>query len=477
MHINFYRNNIDNSVMLPIYAYEIKAKTKNSESENLDVLGEAILGLLEVGKTIDVNWIINMLGIPFKYKKLVDYEINELLDSGNIVINDNEIIIEINNVSERNVEVFYVIYDRVNKILLDCILPENEFKGKYLRRNDDELVGKQNCIIKNEDRFPPDRYKICYLIQQLIRKSNETINHSEDSYYEEIDEFVRPFYQIDLDTVENIDKPIEADFLFKVTVDKNNDIQYESPFTKDNYSAYIEKNIKNRVNHEELKKLIQDFDFMDLEDCKKRSQAYINDYKKLDSNKLRVEHIEKIAYFKEVVSLEKNIYKNISITISNFDKVIKSILKEIVERFGESKMEKRNIRVSNFNNLEKINDVKIINSFINDNIKRISKDYRVIKNIGETSIVSYLKAIYISKYFTQQKYDQDVFDLFSENNRLNLFLSEVWMYRNSTGHNVERGRFYDSAYDLDIMEKERLQEVMSQLNEELIYFIKEVKKI
>ena len=122
-------------------------------------------------------------------------------------------------------------------------------------------------------------------------------------------------------------------------------------------------------------------------------------------------------------------------------------------------------------------DIRIIKSFINENIKRVSKDFKVIREIGQTSIVSYLKAIYLSKYFTQADFDNNVFEIFVRDNKLIEFLNDVWLYRNNTGHNVEKGRHYDSAYDLDIMNQERLREVMDELTEGLIYFVSVVKEL
>ena len=58
---------------------------------------------------------------------------------------------------------------------------------------------------------------------------------------------VRPFYRIDLETVENLDKPIEGYFLYKVLLNKEMEIEYEDPFTRNNYSIYMEKNIIKRL--------------------------------------------------------------------------------------------------------------------------------------------------------------------------------------------------------------------------------------
>lgn len=478
MYINYYGKNIENSIVLPVYVYEIKVRSilpRDRKKNNVDVLGEAILGLLDGMESIDIDYLANTLGIPSKYKKLLQYEVNELSDNGYITTDENGKILSLNKLDEKELENFYVIYDRVNNLFLDCIVSKNELDKRMIYR-DENLNSENNYFIKIEKRYTPDRYKVCYLIQQLITKSNKTAKYDEnDSDYSEIDEVIRPFYHISLETVENADNPIEANFLYKVSLDKEMEVIYETPFIKDNYSAYIENNILPNVDKNKLKSIIKRFDFIDTEMLKNQIKSYVKEYSQYDKDSVRLEHIDKIAYYQSVLSLNGEEYKKIASTISNFDKIAKSVLKEIVDKFGESRFEKKNIKVRYFNELEEINDICIINSFIDDNIKIIYKDLKVIRGITQTSIVSYLKAIYLSKYFTGTDLDKRVFDLFSTDKKLIQFLNDVWLYRNNTGHNVERGAFYNSAYDLDNMEKSRLKEVMDELGSGLIYFIKTVK--
>lgn len=478
MYINYYGKNVLNSIVLPVYLFEIKVKSSNkSDNSNLDVLGEAILGLLEENQVIDIMYISNLLGIPGKYKKLIEYEINELCDAGNIIIDENKKVLKLNNVVEAYLESFYVIYDKINKIFLDAIIPKSELDKKIFYR-DEEIKTADNYIIEEKERYYIQRYNICYQIQQLIAKSNSSINFDEeDSEYSDINEMVRPFYRIDLETVENLDKPIEGYFLYKVLLNKEMEIEYEDPFTRNNYSIYMEKNIIKNIDNKKVKNSIKRFEFIDMDFIKEKIQKYLKTYIKFDKDETRLEHIDKIAYYKAVIDLEREDYKKVASPINNFDKVVKSILKDIVDKFEDSKFEKRNVKVGSFNDLSSINNITIIESFINENIKRISKDFKVIRNIGQTSIVSYLKAIYLSKYFTQEEFEKDVFKIFSTDYKLIEFLNDVWLYRNNTGHNVEKGKHYDSAYDLDNMNQERLREVMSSLTEGLIYFVSVVKKL
>ena len=477
MYINYYGNNVLNSVVLPVYLFEIKVKSNNVKNNNLDVLGEAILGLLDENEIINISYISNLLGIPSKYKKIIEYEINELCDTGNIIIDENKKVLSLNDVAESYLESFYVIYDRVNKVFLDAIIPKNEL-DKKIYYNDMNIKTADNYFIEEGEKSYIQRYNICYLIQQLIAKSNNSINFDEeDSEYSDIEEMVRPFYHIDLETVENLDKPIEGYFLYKVLLNKEMEIEYEDPFTRNNYSTYIESNILNKIDNKKVKSIIKRFDFIDIDFIKDKIQNYLRSYRAFDNDETRLEHVDKIAYYKSVVDLEGEDYKKVASPINNFDKVVKSILKDITDKFGESKFEKRNVKVGNFNKLDNIKDIRIIKSFINENIKRVSKDFKVIREIGQTSIVSYLKAIYLSKYFTQADFDNNVFEIFVRDNKLIEFLNDVWLYRNNTGHNVEKGRHYDSAYDLDIMNQERLREVMDELTEGLIYFVSVVKEL
>ena len=126
MYINYYGNNVLNSVVLPVYLFEIKVKSNNVKNNNLDVLGEAILGLLDENEIINISYFSNLLGIPSKYKKIIEYEINELCDIGNIIIDENKKVLSLNDVAESYLESFYVIYDRVNKVFLDAIIPKND---------------------------------------------------------------------------------------------------------------------------------------------------------------------------------------------------------------------------------------------------------------------------------------------------------------------------------------------------------------
>ena len=309
MYINFYGNNILNSIVLPVYLFEIKVRSKSTNNNNLDVLGEAILGLLKEGDIIDIDYIGNILGIPNKYKKLIKYEINELCDSGNIIIDENKRILSLKNVAEAYLESFYVIYDRINKLFLDAIIPKDQLEKK-IYYNDEKIKISDNYFIEEHEKNYIKKYEICYLIQQLISKSNNSIEFDEeDSEYGNLDEMLRPFYHIDLDTVENLDKPIEGYFLYKVYLNKEMGVEYEDPFTRNNYSTYIKNNIINKVDNNKIKNIIRKSDFIDMGVIKESINKYLQCYTAFDNEEIRLEHVDKIAYYQAVVNLDAEDYK------------------------------------------------------------------------------------------------------------------------------------------------------------------------
>ena len=226
-----------------------------------------------------------------------------------------------------------------------------------------------------------------------------------------------------------------------------------------------------------MKRLLQIDYFRDLDQCKNKSEIYINKYKKLDQDKQRIEYIERISFYREVLSIPGEVYKNFALVISDIDKLVKSVLKELISKYGVISHERKNITIKAFCDLEEINDIKVIDTIINQRIKMISKDKELIKSIGESSIVSYLKCIYISNYLTSSKYEQKVFEVFSSNRRIIEFLNSIWLYRNNTSHNIEKQKHYDSDYDMEIMVQDRLEEVIEELMEEILYFAQAIKEI
>ena len=72
--------------------------------------------------------------------------------------------------------------------------------------------------------------------------------------------------------------------------------------------------------------------------------------------------------------IEKDIYKNYSSPILELEKIIKSILKEIVDKFKESKMTRKATAVNDFVELDEINnikDIKIIELLLDKKSKKI----------------------------------------------------------------------------------------------------------
>ncbi len=483
MYINFYGDKIEYAIRIPVFAYKISTNVIEKGS-SIDVLGETILKVIEEGATLDIDSLIRMIGIPYKYRKLVEYEINELLDNNKIKLDENGKILK-KSIYEKTTEDFYVLYDKSNKIFLDCIIPINEFEKRYLKKNifNNDKSYLVSSIVKNKDI---NKYGVCYRIQELITKSNSltNLNNENEDVFEYRDEeyvFIRPFYKINLDIVENIDNPIDTEFLIKVFMNQNQNIEYEDPFTNENTSIYIDRYIKNKIDESKLLKILNDNnEFMYIEKCKDNSIDYIKEYEQLDKFETRLNYIEKISLYRELLSLKSDIYKNFSLATIEIEKIVKSLLKDLIENFKESKVELKNIKISGLDSnhkMDSVKNIKIISTIINQNHKIIYKDKKVINSIGESSISTYLKCIYISKFLTNDKYESKVFDVFSNDYRLVQFLNDIWLYRNNTSHNIEKYKFYNPQYDMEIMYKERLLEVTQYLTNELLYFVQVIKNI
>lgn len=480
MHINFYKNNIDCAVVIPTLVYEINVKVKGNSKNYTDILGETILSLIETGEKLDIDKLLKLIGIPFKYKKLLECEINELLDNKVLSLDEDGKVAEINNSKNYHLETFYVIYDRVNKILLDYIIPKDEFRERYLKAFD--FDSNKTYYLGKESRkyIPEEKYKLCYQLQELINKSNNLSNLEEDEESQEEDgNFIRPFYEIHLDTIDNIDNPIEADFLIKIITNENQKIEFQSPFYITTYSKYIESCIKPKVDESKLLNILKkEYQiYLYLDKCKEKSMTYVNEYSKYDKDKSRLSEVEKISLYKEVLLLEGDAYKSFSLVIENINKILKSLLKECTISFAKSLVEKKNICINNLVELGDMKEILLVKSFIYKRQKFIHKDREIIKSIGESSIVSYLKCIFISKFLTNNPYEARVFDIFSKDVKLMSFMNEAWLYRNNTSHNIEKQEIYKSEYDMDNMQKERLIEVISELMDGLMYFVQTIKEI
>lgn len=486
MYINFYREKLDYAISIPVLAYKINTFTKGKKGD-IDVLGDAIINLISEGEKLDIDNITRLIGIPYKYRKLVEYEVNELLDGNKIKVDSNNII-ESKSKEDKSKEEFYVLYDKENNTFLNCIIPAWEFKKRYLvyENFDRDKSYYLNTNIKNKDI---NRYTICYKIQELITKSNIVSNIDLENnpgeldlfeYNNENDIFIRPFYEIRLDTVENIENPIEADFLIKAYINQKQEIEIEDPFTGDNTSVYIQQCVQNRLDKGKLIKLLNNNnEFMQIDKCSKKAKVYFEEYKQIDNNKERLNYIERISLYKELLLLDSNIYKNFGLATIEIEKVVKSRLKDIVDKFKKSKTPVRNISISGLclkNELDFVEDIKIVQAIKNYEYKLIQSEKKIINIIGESSISSYLKCIYMSKYFTKDNYEEEVFKLFTSDSRVVKFLNDIWLYRNNTSHNIEKNKyFYNSEYDMDVMYKERLLEVTQDLMTELIYFVDAIK--
>lgn len=468
MYINLYGKSLDGSVSIPVLAYKIKCKIISDSDESLDILAQTIINILEEKDKLDVMEISNILGIPQSYSKLVKYEVDELVDNKYIVIDSNNTIEKISVLNSTCTEDYYVLYDIKNKKMLECIIPSSEFKKYISKKENGRNASKpKRCYeIQNyekENRWI-ENYKISFEISELIAQANLSGMYGVSN-------------EILLESIENINNPIEMKMLFKAYINKDNEVEYECPFYKEDYSVYIEKYIRKKEHETKLYKILMDdyYDMFGL--CREKSNEFKNDYRKIDNDKKRLEYIEKIAHFKEAVSYNSDFYKNQGLIIHDLDKLSKSILKELLERYNTSDETIKKIILNQNVSLNSIEDIDIIKAILKTTIYNVEKGKKILDIVGEKSLVSYLNGIFVSKFIIKQELVANVYEKISNDRRIVKFLNDVWQYRNSTTHNVEKAKHYNPEYDMENMYRERLQEVVEELVEELMYFVQEIKKI
>lgn len=493
MLVNFYSNNIEYGITIPVRVYKFTAITepnyKIQENSKVDVLGELILTLLENKEKFNYKKLINTIGMPDKYTKLIDAEIKELKDNKNIVL-DNDNNIKKININTSHKEYFYIVYDCLNNKFMEYIIPQKEFEQNYLKRQK-KLRGVELYPLhgRNENVGKLKNYEICYNIKTKIDESNEAIFLYKENDQEEHNIYGPP-YRINLDRIENIYNPIIAEFIIKVNFDQNKNIYFEAPYTKDNNSIYINSYIANKVKNSDIINMIDKNKFNEMQYCEEQGLLNLDKYKKydkykkendLDAYNQRIKNAKKLFVFYEMLNIDGETYKSCSVPILELDKIVKSILKEITDKFvevtvdRETDSKKNRTCIRKFTELDEINDIKIISSILDKNTKKIHEGRKMIEFTGQESIVSYLICIYLSKFFNDNNYEKEIFDFFSKDRESIKFLNDVWMYRNNTVHSVEKRDIYDIDYDMDNMYKERLKEVFEELIAGLMNFIKKIK--
>lgn len=482
-YVNLYGKNIDCAVDIPVLLYKISVRANVRNDENIDILQETVLKIVDKNNCLTSDEIFRIIGMGNKYRRLFMNEINEMKDR-KLIVEDNQGHIMFPETKYKynynyTYETFYVIYDRINNIFLECIIDENVFEKRYL--SDYEADSDKFYILKSSTKYYPEKFDIIRKIQDLINKSNDILKMEEkNGEVFEINEFIRPFYEIKLDTVEQVNVPIEAHFLLKVVMDEKQNLNFINFIDESRESNYIDKYIKNTIDYGRLQHIFEkgygDY-FYNFEKCRKNSAAYVSEYYKYDKDMCRKESVEKIAFYREVLSLESDAYKNLSLVIEDLNRLVKSILKEITYKMGISNTERKNVQLLQLTDLNAIKNIFIISIILESREKIIKKEVQVIKSVGETSAADYLKCIYISRYFTNSSYDIDVFNLFSSDLKIVQFINDLWLYRNNSSHNIEKDKRYKAEYDMNIMERTRLFECIDKLMEELIYFIKTIKVI
>ena len=489
MYINFYGNNLNKAVSVPVQAYKINTFYKREKGDNLDVLGNTISEILKVGEKIDVHRICYQLGINPKYEKLVEKEINELKDKKIIECDKNLVVTQVNK-EEIIQEKFYVFYDILNNVMLDCIVEEYEFERyrKLINIKEDNVykLGKAN------NKVVLDNYELCAKIQNLITESNKVcgkIDANEDENSRKLNKI--PFHEIELDIVENIDKPIAADFL--IAISRNMDymmskskykVNIRDPFTFEDSSKYIDDYIRDRVeNNFKVEELIEDdFGLKEMKRAYTDAEKIIKEkYKNILRNEDEEKELTDLIRLKKLLSA--NIDTDIDIRINNINNIVKSRMRDIVYKFNESTIDTKNVNIKKLlekdEKIEEISDIKIVGIATNGNIKRIRENKQIISVLDQGSIKDYLKCIYVSEKFTNKKeneYERKISNIFKER-KLVECLDDFLRYRNSTVHNIEKGKYYEEEYDLQILYKERLEEVVDILIGDLIYFLEKTNDL
>jgi len=241
MHINFFGRNIENGILLPVYVLKVNLYEDVDVESDIDELAFLIIQLLKKGEKVDAKNICRKIGIPIKYEKLIFHEINELKDKNIIKLNSEEVLVNDIKFNKPKSSVFYTLYDRINRSVMEVLIPEKYFEifyGKIKGFNENKFYK-----LKAEKTYL-ESYSISKDIQNIIFKFNKII----EGYYEntldndlleddEIKNFIKtgffPKNKLTFNYLENIETRVEADLVIKAIIDENSDVAYEWPFTFD----------------------------------------------------------------------------------------------------------------------------------------------------------------------------------------------------------------------------------------------------
>ncbi len=490
MHINFFGRNIENGILLPVYVLKVNLYEDVDVESDIDELAFLIIQLLKKGEKVDAKNICRKIGIPIKYEKLIFHEINELKDKNIIKLNSEEVLVNDIKFNKPKSSVFYTLYDRINRSVMEVLIPEKYFEifyGKIKGFNENKFYK-----LKAEKTYL-ESYSISKDIQNIIFKFNKII----EGYYEntldndlleddEIKNFIKtgffPKNKLTFNYLENIETRVEADLVIKAIIDENSDVAYEWPFTFDRKSLYMDKFLWGNIDKKKLKNILNINDFISLEQCAKEAKDLNEKYKLLDNDIERRALFNQAAYFNKVLELNEDLYKSLQTPICVYDKITKSILNNCIEKFGNVNRSEKNIslrKLMSYENdkVEKLKKYTIFSSIYNTNIKTVREGFKLSRSISTNSISDCVQAIYLAPFLVKDDFSNRIFDLLVSDDRIMNFLNKVWLYRNNTQHNIEKGKFYNKEFDMEKKYKERQLEEYNILIEDLFYFIKKIKEL
>lgn len=494
MHINFFGSNIEYGILLPVYVLKVNFYEDTEIKDTIDELAFLIIQLLKKDEKVDEKIICRKIGIPIKYEKLILHEINELKDKNIIKVNKDGILIEDIKFKKRENKVFYTFYDRFSKQLMEVLIPQNHFERMYGRiRNFNE---KNFYKLKVNNSFL-EAYDISKKIKEFTFKFNKIlefyyddlqINLKEKELYDnnEIKEFVEigliPKNKLIFNYIEDADSRVEAELVIKARIDENAEVAYEWPFTFDRKSLYMDKFIWNYLDKNRLKNILNIESFTILEKCINESKDLNKKYELLDKNIERREFFNQAVYFYNVLKSDENLYRSLHTPISSYEKIIKSILNEYISKLDVSIRDEKNITLKKLMSYdkEKVENLKkytIFTSIYNVNIKNIRAGFNLNRDILITSISDCMQIIYLAPFLLKDELANKLFDLFSTDHRIINFVNNIWLYRNNTQHNIEKGRFYNPEFDMEKKYKDRQIEEYGVLIEDLFYFLKMINEL
>lgn len=487
MDINFFKNNEEVLVSVPVFAYKALMYT---EEDNLDILQKHIIEVIDHYKHTNIDFICNNLGMPDEFKKIVDYEIRSLINEGLVSESHGEVKLN-EEVKIKTCELYYILFDKVNGMIIPQPIPAKDFEGKLKRK-----YFKERYDIKPIVNRPFNDYdEINNEINNICKKYNKVFDVSRNEIGNEIEEINDDFFnevrmykgKIYFKEIININNPIPMDFMVKAYRNEEGDIQYEWPFNKTN-SSYFYKNLIHHVTHKQLEELI----------IKVEEEELIKHDEELDSEKIRISVnfrlkgknsninqvvINNLCNLRETMEgrilKAKRFRSEHREVIQDMDEILKFMFTEIINKFSKVNYDMRQVSINNIMTSEQIKSItnKQIFKSIKDKRVNLRAGKKVHECIQIRSLLSFFIIIYLSWCVTNGELEKKIVSMFKGNTSLMDFIEEVRMYRNNTVHSIDKSIIYNEKYDLNELPESRVKEILTDLEERLYILIIEIDQI